>query len=127
MLRSPHLKITFCVLAWVFGSFFYYWHQHRANETKCNQTWLEVFTSTSPSSFSHPQAFLFRIKGKCYYHRGDHKSKSIIKNKTFNLHVRTSNGFRKYRFFSLQFMKHEEYLEREKASFISLRDAKRGE
>lgn len=37
-------------------------------------------------------------------------SKSIIKDKTFNLHVPTSNGFKECHFFSIELMKHEQYL-----------------
>ena len=47
---------------------------------------------------------------------GYHKSKSIINDKTFNLYAPTSDGFRDCHSFSLQLMKHEEYLERIKKS-----------
>ena len=73
------------------------------------------------------QVFLSRIKGKWYYHVGYHKSKSIINDKTFNLHAPTSNGFRACHSFSRQLMKHEDYLERMKKSHSLASGMPRGE
>lgn len=46
-------------------------------------------------------------------------SKSIIKDKTFNRHVPTSNGFKACHFFSIELMKREECLGEKKSHSLA--------